>query len=130
MTRKRRGRGEGGIRYREDKDLWVGEVRSADGKRRTVYGQTKAEVLEKMQQVRNEEAAGLTGEANTLILGQWGRAAGCDQANREPNTWAYNTVARLTPHSGAVKLAKLKAAHVRGATPLLRPASAAAAAEN
>jgi integrase len=52
MTRKRRGRGEGGIRFREDKQLWVAEARRKDGYRQTVYGKTKGEVQEKLRAVQ------------------------------------------------------------------------------
>jgi integrase len=48
MTKTRRGRGEGGVRYRADKGLWVGETRTG-GKRTTVYGKTKAECLRKLK---------------------------------------------------------------------------------
>src|SRR5262245_3340490 len=119
MARRRRGRGEGGIRYRQDKGLWVAEVRTGAGqKRRTVYGQTKAEVQEKLRRLHNDIAAGISADAANLTVGQWlTRWLELVKPTVEPNTYdPYERHVRLhiTPHIGGLKLAKLTRAQVRG----------------
>lgn len=119
MGRKRRGRGEGGIRYREDKDLWVSEVRTGAGqKRRTVYGKTKAEVQEKIRHVHNDIAAGAGTDAGSPTVGQWlTRWLGLVKPSVEPNTCGpceRHVRLHITPHIGGLKLAKLGKAQVRG----------------
>jgi integrase len=118
-NRKRRGRGEGGIRYREDKGLWVAEVRSGAGHtRRTVYGKTTKEVQGNLRKLHNEVAAGIGAEAAQLTVGQWlTRWLEHVQPTVEPNTYGpYERHVRLdiTPHIGNLKLAKLTKAQVRG----------------
>jgi integrase len=117
VVRKRRGRGEGGIRFREDKGLWVGEVRLPTGKRRTIYGKTKAEVLEKIRNVQNESAAGLIADAGKLTVGEylnrWMETAG--KRSLRHGTWVrYEQLVRLriVPHLGDVPLARLAADHI------------------
>jgi integrase len=114
-SRKRRGRGEGGIRYREDKQLYVGEVRLGDGKRRTVYGTTKTEVLEKLRSLQNQSLAGIDG-GNIRVadyLNRWLRdtvqgTVAATTADR------YEQVVRLhlIPKLGAARLDKLTALHI------------------
>ena len=62
-SKARRGRGEGGVRFREDKQLWEARLSlgyGADGKRvrKTVYGKTKAEVAEELRKLQTEHDAG------------------------------------------------------------------------
>jgi integrase len=119
MNRKRRGRGEGGIRYREDKKLWVVEVRTGGGqKRRSVYGKSKSEVQKKLRQMHQDIAAGVSADAVTLTLSQFfERWLENIKPTVEPNTHCYyERMLRLhvAPHIGGVKLAKFGKAHVRG----------------
>jgi integrase len=119
MARRRRGRGEGGIRYREDKDIWVAEVRTGTGqKRRTVYGQTKAEVQEKLRRLHNDIVAGIGADAAVLTVGGWlTRWLELVKPTVEPNTYGpYERHVRLhiAPHIGGLKLTKLTKAQVRG----------------
>jgi integrase len=119
MARKRRGRGEGGIRYRQDKALWVAEVRTGTGqKRRTVYGKSKAEVQEKLRRLHNDVAAGIGADAAALTVGQWlTRWLEVVKPTVEPNTYGpYERHVRLhiTPYVGGLKLARLTKAQVRG----------------
>jgi integrase len=119
MARKRRGRGEGGIRYREDKGLWVAEVRAGAGqKRRTVYGQTRAEVQSKLRRLHNDVVAGVSADAALLTVGQWlTRWLELVKPTVEPNTYdRYERHVRLhiAPYLGGLKLAKLSKAQVRG----------------
>jgi integrase len=118
-ARKRRGRGEGGIRYREDKGLWVAEVRTGAGqKRRTVYGRTKQAVQEKLRGLHNEIAAGVSPDATKLTVGQWlARWLELIKPTVEPNTFApYERHVRLhiKPYIGGLRLAKLSKAQIRG----------------
>jgi hypothetical protein len=75
MARKRRGRGEGLIRERDD-GAW--EARESlgydnDGKRitRSVYGKTKGEVQEKLRKLQNDAAGGRLAEPATVTVGQY-----------------------------------------------------------
>jgi integrase len=71
----RRGAGEGSIFKRAD-GLWVGKVQvgvDENGKRlrRTVYGKTRAAVLEKVDELRQRVAAGPWVDAGTLRVGEY-----------------------------------------------------------
>jgi integrase len=118
MARSRRGRGEGGIRYREDKGLWVAEVRTGAGKRRTVYGKTKQEVQEKLRRLHNDAAAGIGADAATMTVGQWlTRWLEMVKPTVEPGTYdPYERHVRLhlVPHVGGIKLVKFGKAQVHG----------------
>src|SRR5947207_1788193 len=76
---KRRGNGEGCIHQRSN-GRWEATVSvgyNAEGKRRrhTVYGSTKAEVLEKLTSLQSRKLGGTLGEATNLnmvdFLNQW-----------------------------------------------------------
>jgi integrase len=120
-NRKKRGRGargQGGVRWREDKKRYEGQIRLPSGKRETFYGDTEGEVYDKMAKRRSEFAAGITGEASDLSVSQWlTRWLGFVKPSVEPYTYrGYEQHCRLhlVPHIGAFNLAKLKAAHVQG----------------
>jgi integrase len=132
MGRKRRGRGEGGIRYRADKGLWVAEVRTGAGqKRRTVYGATKQEVQQKLRRLHNDIVAGVGAEAAALTVGQWlMRWLELVKPTVEPNTYdPYERHVRLhlTPHIGGLKLTKFGKVQVRGLYAALAEAGVSAA---
>ncbi len=60
-SRKRRGRGEGGVRYDEGRKLWVASVSLGfhpDGRRNrpVAYGKTKAECLAALDELKREAA--------------------------------------------------------------------------
>jgi integrase len=119
MARSRRGRGEGGVRYRADKGLWCGEVRTGAGqKRRSVYGKTKQEVQEKLRRLHNDVAAGIGADAATMTVGQWlARWLEMVKPTVEPATYIpYERHVRLhlAPHVGGIKLAVFRKVHVRG----------------
>jgi integrase len=106
-------------RYREDKGLWVAEVRTGAGqKRRSVYGKSKQEVQEKLRKLHNDVAAGLGSDAATLTVGQWlTRWLVQVKPTVDPNTYGpYERHCRfhITPHVVGLKLAKLSKAQVRG----------------
>jgi integrase len=119
MPRKRRGRGEGGISFREDKQLWVASLRMGAGqKRRVLYAKTKQEAQEKLRRLHDEAAAGLGADAATMTVGQWlTRWLEQVKPTVEPNTYdPYERHCRLhlLPHVGGIKLAKFGKAQVRG----------------
>ncbi len=117
MSRKRRGRGEGSIRYRADKDLWVCEVRLPNGKRRTAYAKTKAEAQEKLREMQNEGLAGIGADPERRTVGQYLSAWLETTAKRSlrNGTWVrYEQLVRLrlVPHLGEARLDKLTPCHV------------------
>src|SRR3954463_16172856 len=72
--KKRRGRGEGSVFERED-GLWVGSIslgltESGKRSRKTVYGSTKREVMDKLDELRGDARAGNLPEAGKLTVGQ------------------------------------------------------------
>jgi integrase len=111
----RRGRGEGGIRYREDKQLWVAEVRTG-GKRVSVYGTSKVEVQEKLRKLHNDVASGI-GRPSNLTVGQWlTQWLALVKPTVEPGTYRpyeINCRLHITPHIGSMKLVQMKKVHVQ-----------------
>jgi integrase len=138
MPRKRRGRGEGSIYFREADSLWVGTVSlgyNASGrrKRKTVYGQDKGEVQEKLRKAQSA-VEGDHGDAEKLnveqYLGHWLQLV---QPSVEPGTYVpyrrhclglktgqktkrgckgRKSAESIAKHLGPIKLAKLRRAHV------------------
>jgi integrase len=120
MTRKRRGRGEGGINQRPD-GRWEARVSlgyDGTGKRKriSVYGATKAEVQEKLRQLQTDAATGRLSDAGNLTVGQFlDRWLATTKPTVATHTFIpYERDCRLylVPHLGGVKLAKLTALHV------------------
>lgn len=74
MTGRRRANGEGSVSKRQD-GRWMGmlDLGWIDGKRvrRTVYGRTRAEVLDKLRQLRRSQEAGVDLAAPPRTLGRW-----------------------------------------------------------
>lgn len=130
MARARRGRGEGGVCERPD-GRWSATISlgvGPDGKRRrkTVYGRTKREVLEKLNAVRATAPAGTLPAADTLTVGQlldrWlasTKAGGAARTHEERERVVRN---HLHPRVGRVRLAALNAMHVEGLYADLRAA--------
>ena len=120
MPRKRRGRGEGSVFQRAD-GLWATSITNgyaADGKRRrrTLYGATKAEVLEKLRDPSNAPAV-VTQPANRTmgeLLAAW--------LDSKRPTLSRSTIVRyvsvvdnhMTPRVGGLKLNRLEFGHVEG----------------
>jgi integrase len=134
VARKRRGRGEGGIRFREDKQLWVAEARTGTGKRRTVYGKTKQEVQEKLRRLHNDAAAGIGADAATMTVGQWlTRWLEMVKPTIEPGTYdPYERHVRLhlVPHVGGIKLTAFRKNHIHGLYAALATLGMSAAMRN
>lgn len=74
-NRKRRGRGEGGVRYDEKRGLWVASVSLGyfpDGRRNrpVAYGESKREALDGLDRLRRENAARVPTEAARMTVGE------------------------------------------------------------
>jgi integrase len=123
MNRKRRGRGEGSIYQRAD-GLWVGSVSlgyKPNGKRdrRTVYGDTKQEVQQKLRLVQASYYLGELKEPSTMTVAAW-LTCWLDSTVKprcSPTTYERREqVVRLhlTPHLGHLRLQKVEPMHVHG----------------
>lgn len=114
--RKRRGRGEGSIQQRKD-GLWaavltVGYDERGKRKRRSVYGKTKQEVMEKLSRLQGEVVAGTLTEvsAETIadFLQRW--LADVAKPRVRANTHRfYSALVRnhINQRIGGVRLSKL-----------------------
>jgi integrase len=85
-------------------------------KRKTVYGPTKKDVLDKLRDLQNSAAAGRLPDAGNITIGEyvWVWLNGI-KASVEPTTWAtYDGHYRnhLKPRLGGVKLGALTAVHI------------------
>src|SRR5262249_53324774 len=74
-VRKRRGRGEGSVFERGD-GVWVGSINlglTPEGrrKRKTVYGSTKQDVLDELDELRGNIKSGTLPDAGKLTVGQF-----------------------------------------------------------
>src|SRR5262249_20334687 len=123
MARRRRGRSEGAV-YQRDDGTWCASIslgynEQGKRKRKVVYGQSKAEVQEKLRQLHNDVATGradFDAQGLTLseYLSEW--LEGTAKPRVSPKTaLRYEQLIRLriNPHLGGVKLAKLTPLHVQ-----------------
>ena len=120
MARKRRGRGEGGI-YRRADGQWVGSIslgyaESGRRKRKTVYGASKKEVIDKLDRFRSEARVGNLPDAGGLTVGQLlDRWLQSSKASTETRTFEERerlVKNHLRPRMGGLKLTKVNALHV------------------
>lgn len=142
MTRKRRGRGEGGVFRRED-GRWAAEVSlgfAENGRRRrkTLYGDTKAEVLAKLDEFRHAARTGGLPAGGAMTVGQlldrWLADTKADTAVRTGEERERLVRKHLRPHLGRVRLTDLTKLHVTAVYADLRaagggPATVRAAAD-
>ncbi len=121
MARKRRGRSEGSVFLREEDQRWVGSVSLGyDGngkrKRRTVYGATKQEVLEKLDRLRGDARAGNLPDAGGITVGQlldrWLQTNKQKMGVRTFEEREKTVANHIRPRLGSLKLAKVTALHV------------------
>jgi integrase len=119
-NRKRRGRGEGSVFERDD-GQWVGSVsmgylESGKRKRRTVYGETKQAVLDKLDRLRGDARAGNLPDAGSLTVGQlldrWLQSNKPKMGVRTFEEREKTVASHVRPRLGALKLAKLTTLHV------------------
>src|SRR5690606_37726089 len=72
----KRGHGEGSIRYDEKRKCWTGKIMlgyKPDGKpdRRTVYGESRKEVADKLAELKSQYLAGRLVPSSKLTLGEY-----------------------------------------------------------
>jgi integrase len=122
MARKRRGRSEGSIYFRETDKQWVGSISLGyDGtgkrKRRVVYGATKQEVAEKLRQLQLKAISGTLSDVSRLTVGDYLQRWLDNTAKnkvRATTLERYEVLVRLhlKPNLGGVQLGRLGAIHV------------------
>src|SRR5215471_14701628 len=121
--KRRRGKGEGAVYRRVSDGLWVGmlDLGVMEGRRRrkTVYGQTEREVLQKLNTLRTAHDRGIDLLAPSLTVGQWLDAwladiKGFDGTRPRTLTFYQGLTERyVKPVIGNVRLDKLTPAHVQ-----------------
>ena len=118
---KRRGHGEGAIYQRAD-GQWCSTVSlgTFDGKRKrkTVYGKTRREVVQKLKELHSQQQQGINIAPQRITVAQF-----LDQwltqviaPNRRPRThesYSYMVRLHIVPYIGAHDLGKLTSAHVQ-----------------
>lgn len=117
---KRRAHGEGGLYQRDSDGRWVGALPAAlspTGRRRVVYGRTKADALAKLEALKADARTGTLAAPNTLTVAELLREylRTVQVAGRTRNTHTtYERAARLhlVPTLGHVRLAALTPAHL------------------
>ena len=115
---KKRSDGEGNIRKREN-GSWRGEIMDGytpDGKRNIVRfsGETKGEVLDKIREYRNGQAAGLSINKN-MTLSEWGDTWYADYKSQvQPSTYSsYRyTLTLIKSRLGGMKLCEILPMHI------------------
>ncbi len=114
----KRGNGEGSI-YRRKDGRWVGQYTlqtATGGKRKTVYGKTRAEVAAKLAKAIAESNDGFAFDAGNLTVGEY-LDRWLDSVGRSVRFGTYARYEQLCrghikPALGGVKLAALGPAHV------------------
>lgn len=123
MARARRGRGEASVFQREADGLWVGTISmgfDGDGKRkrRTVYGTTKREVLDKLSELRSDARVGnlpgVSGMTVGQLVSQWLKVSEPKSAVRTFEERERLVKNHLRPRLGGVRLDRLTSLHVEG----------------
>ncbi len=107
----RRSGGEGSVYWRSQDGRWVGAVQ-LDGRRRTVYGRTRAEAAAKLRAVLQQaQLAGHVPDAGRLTLADylWQWLAQAEERLRPTTQADYRIMAErhIIPRIGNVRLAKL-----------------------
>src|SRR5271169_2263958 len=120
-TSKRRGHGDDSIYWDESKNRYVGAISlgwSADGERRIrkkVSGRTKAEVRDKLRELRNALDGGIRPSARYTVqqaVDDW-LEYGLDGRSPKTLSTIREVLAPVTEQIGKVKLRGLTAADVR-----------------
>lgn len=113
---KRRGNGEGTIRQRTD-GRWEGRALQADGRPKSVYARTRAEVVEMLRALLNARAGGTVVASDKsrvdAYLREWLDSA---RPSLKASTWRrYEELVRVhaIPIIGAVSLVRLTPQHVQ-----------------
>jgi len=112
----RRAHGEGSIRQRAG-GRWEARYVAADGRMRSIYGRTKAEVTTRLRDALRDAELGVLPVSQELTTGQYLRWW-LDEVVRptvRPSTlkaYEHLVVVYLVPHLGRVRLARLQPEHV------------------
>lgn len=117
----KRGNGEGSISRRKGGG-WMGQyvVHTAEGrKRRTVYGQTRAEVAKKLAKALSQREDGLVFDAGNLKVGEYLERWLKDSVegnvrSRTLSNYQMQVRRHIVPALGSIKLKALSPAHVQG----------------
>ena len=115
MSTNKHGNGEGSIRKRAD-GLWEARLHLPNGKRKSLYGETRQEVARKLAEARRDRDRGIpiVGEKQTVAqyVANWLEMV---KPTIRPRTWTrYRELLTLhvVPTLGKVPLSKLTAQHV------------------
>lgn len=116
---RRRGRGEGGISYNEAKGLWVASLSFGviDGKRvrKTLYAQTKEEILARLRVAQGKNLEDLNQATTTLAayVSNWLEAQKHALSANSYESYDGTIRRHITPTLGAIQIGKLQPAHLR-----------------
>lgn len=115
---RRRGRGEGSIFQRTDgrwsASLSLGYSPTGRRLRRTIYGDTKQEVLTELLKLQGQQVAGTLAAPSTMLLGDFLDRWLQDIAKQRVRETTYDNYRRtidlhIIPHIGGTKMDKVKA---------------------
>ena len=111
----KRTNGEGSIRRRPD-GTWEARL-IVNGKRRSVYGKTQAEVVQKLKDLKSARDDGIDLDAAKMTVAQWldiwmqEYRSGIKDSTKA--TYAQDIRLHIVPDFGDIKLSRLTAAHVQ-----------------
>ncbi len=117
----KRGNGEGSIRQRKN-GLWEGlyvSGRDSEGKiqRKSVYGKTKREVIEKLAAITNDIRTGVFLPPDKITVSEWSKIwikdYLVDVTDSTKNQYDYQFRIHINPELGSVKLQKLTGAMIQ-----------------
>lgn len=117
----KRGNGEGSIRQRKN-GLWEGQYvtgRDGNGKlqKKSVYGKTKKEVVEKLATITTDIRTGLFLPPEKITVSEWSEVWTkdylVDVTDSTANQYKYQFRVHILPELGSVKLQKLTGAMVQ-----------------
>lgn len=112
---RKRGHGEGSVFQRGD-GRWVASLQVA-GKRRTVYGTTRQEALQKLKELQEwaERQGELPDSKRTVadLITAWLDAVACDLKPRTLDDYRKTCERHILPVLGRVPLCKLSPSHVQ-----------------
>lgn len=107
-------RGDGSVYQRGD-GRWVGAHVTTAGKRRYVYGRTRAEATRKLRELQAKDRTGTLAEPSRLTVGAWLDEWLASKARIRPNTkrsYQGSIENHLRPRLGEVKLQALTSRHI------------------
>lgn len=111
----KRANGEGNIKHRKD-GTWEAHL-IVNGKRRSVYGKTQAEVVQKLKDLKSARDDGIDLDAAKMTVAQWldiwmqEYRSGIKASTKA--TYAQDIRLHIIPDIGDIKLSRLTAVHVQ-----------------